>query len=376
VCSVLSGEPRRIKGSGPSGEIIDGMSDPTIVISRTNPGGLAKLAQFIEEGKAVAIDEDALMEYTSLLDGIAFLRARTNNPGLERPATLHPQLVAYDDYSQLLEEKKEGMLGGGASAMLNILQKFQESPNDIGAVRDLINQFSVVRDIPTAKRSEDYKALDYDDIEPGSIVQVNAESEQARRGNSAAYAWVGDDGTVFARAFGFNRGQGAAQERKAMHAYFKSLGFKWDPEASIPDSLRQIKNSNGKSMQTPPEGQGGAYVMPAGSPTNLDENGRWMLANQIKKYANNYFQTPETPISFTTAHRAKGREWDQVLIAGDFPKPDMDEESLEWKLPDEEELNLIYVAVTRAIKGLDLGSLSWVLEETTGRRRRVSSAKC
>jgi len=43
----------------------------------------------------------------------------------------------------------------------------------------------------------------------------------------------------------------------------------------------------------------------------------------------------------------------------------MDEESLEWKLPDEEELNLIYVAVTRAIKGLDLGSLSWVLEETT-----------
>ena len=361
----LIGEPRRIKGSGPSGEIIDGMSDPTIVISRTNPGGLAKLAQFIEEGKAVAIDEDALMEYTSLLDGIAFLRARTNNPGLERPATLHPQLVAYDDYSQLLEEKKEGMLGGGASAMLNILQKFQESPNDIGAVRDLINQFSVVRDIPTAKRSEDYKALDYDDIEPGSIVQVNAESEQARRGNSAAYAWVGDDGTVFARAFGFNRGQGAAQERKAMHAYFKSLGFKWDPEASIPDSLRQIKNSNGKSMQTPPEGQGGAYVMPAGSPTNLDENGRWMLANQIKKYANNYFQTPETPISFTTAHRAKGREWDQVLIAGDFPKPDMDEESLEWKLPDEEELNLIYVAVTRAIKGLDLGSLSWVLEETT-----------
>lgn len=358
VLSLL-GETRKIKGSGPSGEIIEGMDNPTIVISRTNPGGLAALSNFINQGKLVAIDEDALLEYTSLLDGISFLRARNNDPGLARPATLHPQLVAYDDYSQLLEEKKEGMLGGGASAMLNILQQFRESPNDIGALRELISQFSVVRDIPTAKRSEDYVALDYDDIEPGSVVQINSEAEQARRRNSAAFAWVAPDGTVYARAFGFNNGQGAIQERQALHAYFKSIGFKWNPDADIDPSISEVDR-----IRAPKEGKG-AYEMVDGSPLNLDENGRWILMNQIRKYANNYFQTPETPISFTTAHKAKGREWQRVLIAGDFPKPDMDEETLEWKLPSEEELNLIYVAVTRAIKGLDLGSLSWILDETT-----------
>ncbi|CAL9677698.1 DNA primase (plasmid) [Actinosynnema sp. ALI-1.44] len=63
----------------------------------------------------------------------------------------------------------------------------------------------------------------------------------------------------------------------------------------------------------------------------------------------------------STAHKAKGREWDRVRIADDFKGPTEDEETGETLLPPPEELRLAYVTVTRAKKRLELGSLEWVL---------------
>jgi superfamily I DNA/RNA helicase len=66
-------------------------------------------------------------------------------------------------------------------------------------------------------------------------------------------------------------------------------------------------------------------------------------------------QTPEEKalVVFSTAHKAKGREWDAVVIWSDFPN---------WWVPSEkdageqeiEEENLLYVAMTRARKHLCL----------------------
>lgn len=56
----------------------------------------------------------------------------------------------------------------------------------------------------------------------------------------------------------------------------------------------------------------------------------------------------QADVVITTAHRAKGREWDGVSLAGDFKHPaDM----------DSDELRLLYVAVTRAKKHLDITQL-------------------
>lgn len=49
-------------------------------------------------------------------------------------------------------------------------------------------------------------------------------------------------------------------------------------------------------------------------------------------------------ITLTTAHKCKGKEWDNVVIYNDFEKAD--------KIPDE--ANLLYVAVTRAKKVLNI----------------------
>jgi F-box protein, helicase, 18 len=61
--------------------------------------------------------------------------------------------------------------------------------------------------------------------------------------------------------------------------------------------------------------------------------------------------------SFSTAHRAKGLEWDHVHILDDFPKLGSEmqrNENGELQLPDEQELNLLYVATTRGRKWVEL----------------------
>lgn len=61
----------------------------------------------------------------------------------------------------------------------------------------------------------------------------------------------------------------------------------------------------------------------------------------------------------STAHRAKGREWDHVKIASDFQPPRILEDGSQDEARPEE-LRLAYVAVTRARRVLDRGSLEWL----------------
>jgi superfamily I DNA/RNA helicase len=60
-------------------------------------------------------------------------------------------------------------------------------------------------------------------------------------------------------------------------------------------------------------------------------------------------------VVLSTAHKAKGREWDSVLIAPDFePSEDRQAEGL-----SRSEAMLMYVAVTRAKLALDCSALNW-----------------
>ena len=65
----------------------------------------------------------------------------------------------------------------------------------------------------------------------------------------------------------------------------------------------------------------------------------------------NHKNSANAHITFTTAHKSKGREWSQVQIESDF-KSCYNEDG-QWVGLPEEEQNLLYVAVTRAIDVLD-----------------------
>jgi hypothetical protein len=61
----------------------------------------------------------------------------------------------------------------------------------------------------------------------------------------------------------------------------------------------------------------------------------------------------------STAHKAKGREWNSVKIADDFREPKKDDDGTPGQIPREEAM-LAYVAVTRARLTLDRSGLAWV----------------
>ncbi|MGI8313454.1 AAA family ATPase [Saccharopolyspora hattusasensis] len=70
---------------------------------------------------------------------------------------------------------------------------------------------------------------------------------------------------------------------------------------------------------------------------------------------------PGPDLVVSTAHKAKGREWDTVRIADDFRAPTTDEND-ELQLPAPDELRLSYVTVTRGKLRTELGSLDWILD--------------
>lgn len=79
--------------------------------------------------------------------------------------------------------------------------------------------------------------------------------------------------------------------------------------------------------------------------------------------------TDDPDIVMTTAHKSKGREWDYVLLASDFPSA-YDKEGNFVGLEEMEE-NLLYVALTRAKKWLCMNS---TCEELLDRKESLKGA--
>lgn len=77
----------------------------------------------------------------------------------------------------------------------------------------------------------------------------------------------------------------------------------------------------------------------------------------IVAVCDNSTKPEQADIMVSTAHKAKGLEWDAVKIHGDFlpPKEGADKISVP-------EAMLIYVAITRAKKHLDNGALAWLTQ--------------
>lgn len=89
----------------------------------------------------------------------------------------------------------------------------------------------------------------------------------------------------------------------------------------------------------------------------IDDHG----PEKIMQMADQLTDEADAQTVVSTAHKSKGREWDSVKIAADFPEPKADPE----RPDDEPEISrdaamLAYVAVTRARLTLDRSGLAWV----------------
>lgn len=89
----------------------------------------------------------------------------------------------------------------------------------------------------------------------------------------------------------------------------------------------------------------------------IDKHGPDVIKESLGQVADESY----ADVVISTAHRAKGREWNRVRIADDFRHPGRDEDG-ELKPIRKSEAMLAYVAVTRAQRVLDRGGLSWIDE--------------
>jgi superfamily I DNA/RNA helicase len=89
----------------------------------------------------------------------------------------------------------------------------------------------------------------------------------------------------------------------------------------------------------------------------VDKHGPAVLIDGVDALVDEQRGRPTTTIS--TAHKAKGREWDAARVGGDFFEPGLDEHGQVQRL-DKSEAMLCYVTVARAKRRLDNASLRWV----------------
>ncbi len=82
-------------------------------------------------------------------------------------------------------------------------------------------------------------------------------------------------------------------------------------------------------------------------------------AAQIVQVLSDLVPEDRSDVVISTAHKAKGREWERVQIADDFREPQATEVNPHPKLPREDAM-LAYVSVTRARKVLGREGLKWV----------------
>ena len=75
----------------------------------------------------------------------------------------------------------------------------------------------------------------------------------------------------------------------------------------------------------------------------------------MNKMLRGHKNTKWPQVTMTTAHKSKGREWDQVAIAQDYPSC-LDKKTGDWIGLTEEEANTLYVACTRGKYALQYNS--------------------
>lgn len=98
----------------------------------------------------------------------------------------------------------------------------------------------------------------------------------------------------------------------------------------------------------------------------VDEYGPDQIIHAVERLSDE----THAKVTVSTAHKAKGREWDSVRIGGGFADPSVDDEGTQRDIPLAE-ARLIYVAVTRSRRLLDLTGIAWVdeYEKTTASGR-------
>jgi len=344
----LIGSDTRIRAVGEGGEIVDrdaipmGPDEDTVIIVRSNSGGLNEIQKLLEEGRSVGVLPVFKTDLENAVYTLKWLKDTDFDSRGASPKTPDGRDADSDDFAGLRTMKDVRDLiaidkEARASKWIDLLTKIGGNDWEAGLkeVEDNI--------IPNLKVLNDSEGgasnLISDEItgapgEEATLLDIGGQRQNYKVNDEGNIEISGDFKAVTAKI----------DSDTTFKDYIKSKGFRWNGANKVWS----------KYMPNADDEQRASVIaeisnkVPEGLKPKADED-------------------PDYDVRVTTTHRMKGLEADNVIIGEDFPEP---KEALtnaedgtptsETKMPSMEEMRTIYVAVTRAREKMSLGKLGWL----------------
>lgn len=340
--SLLMSAYKIIGGGRGTPEIFrDGeMSDPDVVIARTNIGAFSAALKMLDEGRRVGLSEDTISDMQIIINHFRSLRDRT-----PRPPRLNDELAPYATWQAVLDAIDEGE----ASDALKRIVRMMDGTNQ-DEESGLQSEFDdvIIEDLLS-------RAVPIKDDSTGGFTGTAGDVGTTADGNFRYSVQEDEDGNL---VFAVSSTYAETPEKKEAQQQFIADVLK-------PEGFKGTGRNNGPRISDwdgtgdPPQF---SYILKASSKDALMSVVRGAFDGRIE-------MAPETIM--ITAHKSKGLEWDRVRLADDWawfkPKPQISKQSgalINTIYPSREELRIAYVAATRAKKALDLGGASWIFDYT------------
>lgn len=338
----LLGEDYRLKSEVEGGEILltDDISQipdakgTTAVQTRTNAEVFTQIEKFDQLGYTVGVTEKMYEDLTTATSHLEWLSQDFNSREKKPPA-----------YSQDF---------AGMYSLKDLIKAAEIDPRSRAGYWWKLIQQDPEANIKKLKGLSEKVIVQRDQLEVEKVKNLDASS-----GNSGDFKGIkwnidGDtiqiSGTVFVKVPGRDdkNWRQIVVGQKAKKPGDPAYG----PEVKLPDGTtpewraKKIGNDWITTLLIPSDADRSAYLSSIAS----------LFEEDTKE--------PIIPdVLVSTAHRFKGLERDNIIIAPDFPQPELDEKG-NLVMPGTDELNLAYTAVTRPRKRLYPGPLSYGLDYT------------
>ena len=308
-----------VEGAGKDpGEIVPrgSMVDADAVLVRSNSGAFREVRTELANGRVVGVTKGFKQDLDSFVVAVDWLQADPATRGL-RPMRVPEELRAFTKWEDVVNEAaKEGDSDLGRKTRLLV---------------DDVEELGVEELKSMAKRVKVVKgAGDKKDIDTGALPDLPTDLS------------AGVEGDV-------GRGITFSVEEDAIVLRGKTFDVK-----------DQIKTANGGPAKY--DGDRKAWIIPAKTEASR-KTGLEKLQTILTPSADTTQGPQQVDVVISTVHQAKGLEWPNVRAGNDFfgpRKPKGASEDADWIMPSEVELNLAYVAGTRAESKFDPGSLEWI----------------